>query len=157
MIKLKYIIVFLVLTSASCFSQTTFNNLDSLFTKNFDAVNKRDSVYYLSLLNQSLVFKDKSAKNKADSLVILNPFTESFNLLIASLSDMTTDPDFTVSFLNYELKNKKTASSNGKIPLHVNILVNNTFTLKLPFVVYVTNGTYSIVDPMMVMFVDTKD
>lgn len=159
MIKLKYIIVFLVFLSTNCSSQTTFTSIDSLLAKNFETVNKRDSINYLSLINQQLIFKNKPSKTKTDSLLILNPFKESFNLIIESITDMTADPYFTVTYIDYECKNKKTvtAKMNGKIPVHVNILVNNTFTLKLPFIVYATNGLYSIIDPMMVMFVETKE
>ena len=159
MIKLKYIIVFLALTSKSSFSQITFNNIDTLLFKNFEAVNKQDSLYYLSLINQAAIFKGKSFKTKTDSLLLINLFFESFKYLVSSLKDMTTNSDFTVSYINYEFKNKKAIDSDfsGKIPLHVNILINNTFTLKLPFKINVSKGIYSIEEPMMVMFVESKE
>lgn len=147
------------MSSSYCFSQPTFTNLDSLLTKNFDAVNKRDSIYFLSFINQQIIFKNKALKTKNDSLLILKPFFKAFNELIASLTDMTSNSDFTVSYRDYEFENKKTTgiNVNGKIPIHVNILVNNTFTLKMPHIVYITNGLYSITDPIIVMFVEGKE
>ncbi len=156
MIKLKYIFVFLFISSTNCFSQTTFSNLDSLLTKNFESVNRKDSIYYLSLINQHAIFKDKKERTKADFLIILTPFFKAFSELIATLTDMTGNSDFTIRYLDYECKNKVIINTNGKIPLHVNAVVNNSFTLKFPFVVYVNNGLYSIKDPMMVMFVESK-
>lgn len=158
MIKLKHIFVFLVLTSTSCFSQATFTNLDTLFTKNFDAVNKRDSVYYLSLVNQSVLFIDKNIRSKADSLVILKPFTDAFRDLIDELSDMTSSTDFTVKYLSYEFRNKNiTSASKGKLPLLVNLVVNDNFVVKMPIVIYTNNGQYSIESPMTVMFAESKE
>ena len=78
MIKLKHILIFTVLTSFSCFSQTVFGNLDSLLTKNFESVNKRDSIYYLSLINQQFIFKNKNLKSKYDSLHIIKQFLYDF-------------------------------------------------------------------------------
>lgn len=158
MIKLKYIFVFLVLTSISCFSQTTFTNLDSLFIKSFDAVNKRDSVYYLSLVNQTAVFKDKKAKIRSDSTMVLKPFTEAFADLIDELMEMAASPDFVVSYQNYELRNKTMVIPvKGKLPLHVNIVVNDNFVVKMPIVIFKDNDKYSIESPMTVMFAESKE
>ena len=158
MIKLKYIFVFLVLTSTSCFSQTTFTNLDTLFTKKFDAVNKRDSVYYLSLVNQPFLFIDKNIRSKADSMLILKPFTDAFRDLINELSDMTSSTDFTVKYLSYEFRNKNmTTATKGKLPLHVNLVVNDNFVVKMPIIICMNNGQYSIDSPMTVMFAESKE
>lgn len=158
MIKLKYIFVFLVLTSTSCFSQITFTNLDSLFTKSFDAVNKRDSVYYLSLVNQTAVFKDKKAKTRSDSAIVLKPFTEAFADLIDELMEMAASPDFVVTYQNYELRNKTMViPAKGKLPLHVNIVVNDNFVVKMPIVIFKDNDQYFIESPMTVMFAESKE
>ena len=158
MIKLKYIFVFLVLTSASCFSQTTFTNLDSLFTRSFDAVNKRDSIYYLMLVNQMAVFKEKKVKTTSDSLMALKPFTEAFRDLIDELAEMTTSADFTVKYLSSELRNKTMVlPTKGKLPMHVNLVVNDNFVVKMPIVIFINSGQYSIEYPMTVMFAESKE
>ena len=157
MIKLKYIIVFLVLTSSSCFSQS-FNNLDSLLSENFKAVNKRDSVYYLSILDQKSLFLNKKIVTKKDSLLALKSFTDSFRNLIDELSDMTVDPNFTVAYSGYEFRNKHMIEvKDGNLSLHVTIILNNNLSVKMPFNVLLRNGQYTIISPMMVMFVESKE
>lgn len=158
MIKLKYIIVFLVLTSTSCFSQTTFSNLDSLLSKNFQTINARDSIAYLSLINQVKVFEGKKAKSSADSIFILEPFLNSFNNLIDNLVDITSSLDFTVRYEDYQMINKSAKlPENGSIKIHVNMIVNNTFSLKMPMTIIVKNTYYLIETPMTVMFLEGKD
>ena len=126
--KLKYIIVFLVLASNSCFSQT-FNNLDSLLRKNFEAVNKRDSAYYLSIIDQKILFFDKKMYYKNDSAAILNPFTNAFRDLIGELVEMTVDSNFTVNYSNYEYRNKRIAEvKDGNLSLHVTLILNNNLS-----------------------------
>ncbi|MES2762118.1 MAG: hypothetical protein V4677_07925 [Bacteroidota bacterium] len=157
MIKLKYIIVFLVLISSSCFSQTTYNNLDSLLSENFQTVNNRDSVAYLSLINQSAVFTGKKAITRMDSLLILQPFKDAFQDMIDNLADMTSGSDFTVKYANYELINRNSKlPENGTIRLHVTLIVNNTFSIKMPMAIAVKNSIYSIESPMTVMFLEEK-
>ena len=154
----KFIFVSFILISSITFSQTTFNNLDSLLTENFEAVNKRDSVYYLSLVNQPFLFIDKNIRTQSDSLVILKPFTDAFRDLIDELSDMTSSTDFTVKYLSYEFRNKNIATATkGKLPLHVNLVVNDNFVVKMPIVIYTNNGQYSIESPMTIMFAESKE
>jgi hypothetical protein len=155
----KYIFVSFFLISSISFSQPTFTNLDSLLSKNFQAVNLKDSTYYLSILNTSAIFKDKKVITKSDSLMILKPYTDSFRDLINELSDMTASTDFTVTYLDFENVNKRMNIFNvsGKIPLNVNMIINNQFTLKMPFSVYAFDGKFSIQYPMTVMFADGKE
>ena len=154
MIKLKYIFVFLVLISNYCFSQS-FLNLDSLFTKNYDAVNRRDSIYYLALINQSTILKN--AKTKTDSLTILKPFTDAFRDIIDELTEMTMSPDFTVAYSNYEFRNKNVSKEKeGRLALYVNLVVNDSFTIKMPISIDAHKGLYTIESPMLVMVVESK-
>ncbi|MES2515979.1 MAG: hypothetical protein V4580_17630 [Bacteroidota bacterium] len=158
MIRIKYIFVFLIVASTSCFSQTTFTNLDSLLSKNFDAINKRDSVSYLALINQSAVFNGKKAKNKSDSLIILQHFTDAFNDLITNLADMTSGADFSVNYSDYEMIHKgQKIPENGTMRIHANMIVNNTFSLKMPMAIVVRNGQFSLESPMTVMFLEGKE
>lgn len=155
----KYIFVSFLLISSVAFSQTTFNNIDTLFTKNFNAVNLKDSSLYLKVLNQSAIFKGKTVKSKSDSLLILKPFTDAYSDLIESLAEMTLSPDFTVEYSNYECLNEKLILTNaeGKTPIHVNLIINNTFTVKMLFWVMANKGVYSIDTPMIPMFVESKE
>lgn len=155
----KHIFVFFLLISSVAFSQTTFNNIDTLFTKNFNTVNLKDSSLYLKVLNQSAIFKGKTVKSKSDSLLILKPFTDAYSDLIESLTEMTLSPDFTVEYSNYECLNKKLilANAEGKTPLHVNLIINNSFTVKMLFWVMANKGVYSIDTPMIPMFVESKE
>lgn len=155
----KHIFVFFLFISSFAFSQTTFNNIDTLFTKNFNTVNLKDSSLYLKVLNQSVIFKDKNAKNKSDSLLVLKPFTDAYSDLIESLTEMTLSPDFTIEYSNYECLNKKLilANAEGKTPLHVNLIINNSFTVKMLFWVMADKGVYSIDTPMILMFVESKE
>ena len=153
MIKCKYIVVFLVLTSISCFSQS-FSNLDSLLIKNYEAVNKRDSIYYLSLINQTAIYKN--AKTKADSLAIIKPFLKAFHDVIDELTEMAMTSDFTVTYSNYEYRNKNN-TKEGRLMLHVNLIINDSFTVKMPFSINAQDGRYTIESPMLVMVVDNKE
>ena len=157
MIKLKHIFVFLVFLSSSCFAQPTFNNIDSLLSKNYQTVNNRDSVSYLSIINQSFIFKDKNLKSKSDSLIILKPFTDAYRDLIDELTEMTSSTNFTVKYIGYEFRNKSMKiTHSGSLPIHVQLLVNNTFTIKMPIAVYTEDGRFSIISPMTVMFLEEK-
>ncbi len=157
MIKYRNIFVFLVLTSSPAFSQS-FNNLDSLLAKNFEAVNKRDSVYYLSIIDQKTLLFDKKMYYKNDSAAILNPFINAFRDLIEEFAEMTVDPNFSVTYSNYEFRNKRmTEAKDGNISLHVILILNNNLSVKIPFNVLLRNGQYSIVSPMVVMFVESKE
>lgn len=156
MIKVKYIIVFLVLISFSSFSQFLFNNLDSLLTKQYNALNQRDSVYYLSLINQPAVFIN--AKTKADSLTILKPFTEAFNDVIDELAEMAMNPNFTVAYAGYEFRNKnESKGKEGRLPLHVKLIINDSFMIKMPVFINTHKELYAIESPLLVMIVDSKE
>jgi len=142
----------------ACFSsaQPIFNNIDSLLTKNFEAVNLDDSVYYVSLLNKPAIYKNKNLKNKSDSLKILKPFTDAFSDMIDELRDFAGSSDAEVKYESYTSHNTKEydAKVTGKIMLQVSLLINNTFTVKVPFMIMGYNGTYTIENPMMVMFAE---
>lgn len=155
MIKFKYIFVFLVLTSTFCFSQS-FSNLDSLLTKQYDALNRRDSVYYMSLINQSAILK--KAKTKTDSLIILKPYTEAFNDVIGELAEMAMSADFTVAYAGYEFRNKNACKEKeGRLPLHVNLIINDSFSIKMPVSIDAHKEQYTIESPLLVMIVDSKE
>ncbi len=155
----KYIFVIFILISSIAFSQPTFNNIDTLFTKNFNTVSLKDSSLYLKVLNQSAIFNGKNPKNKLDSLLILKPFTDAYSDLIESLTEMTLSPEFIVEYSNYECLNKKLilANAEGKTPIHVNLIINNSFTVKMLFWVTANKGVYSIETPMIPMFVESKE
>ncbi len=155
----KYIFVSFLLISSIAFSQPTFTNIDTLFTKNFNTISLKDSSLYLKVLNQSAIFNGKPVKNKSDSLLILKPFTDAYSDLIESLTEMTLSPDFTVEYSNYECLNKKLilANAEGKTPIHVNLIINNSFTVKMLFWVTAYKGVYSIETPMIPMFIESKE
>ena len=153
--RFKYIIVFLALTSIPCFSQS-FSNLDSLLIKNYEAVNKRDTVYYLSLINKTSIYKN--AKTKADSLAIINPFKEAFRDIIDEFTELSMSPDYTVAYAGYEIRNKsKSVETEGRLALHVNLIINDSFSIKMPVFIDCHSGLYSIQSPMLVMVVDSKE
>lgn len=137
-------------------AQPTFNSIDTLLTKNFEAVNLEDSVQYIALLNHSAIYKGKTIKTKADSLKVLKPFSEAFFDMIDELVDFAGNDDIEVKFESYKSHNTKEydAKVTGKIMLQVNLLINNTFTVTVPFMVSAYNGKYAIENPMMVMFAD---
>jgi hypothetical protein len=138
------------------FAQPTFNSIDTLLTKNFEAVNLDDSVYYVSLLNKTAIYKSKNLKSKSDSLKPLKPFTDAFSDMINELHDFAGSADVEVKYESYTSHNTKEydAKVTGKIMLQVNLLINNTFTVKVPFMIMGYNGSYAIENPMMVMFAD---
>ncbi|MBC7693828.1 MAG: hypothetical protein H7141_00125 [Burkholderiales bacterium] len=155
----NYIFVFFIIISSISFSQPVFSNIDSLLKKNTDALNKRDSVYYLSLLNYSAIFKGKVNLTKNDSLLVLRPFTESFFETIESLKEFGLSPDVTVIYSGYECVFKKTDISkvNGKVHLKVSLILNDSFVVNMLFEVVANNGHYSIESPMKDMFIDEKE
>jgi hypothetical protein len=72
---------------------------------------------------------------------------------------MSLSPDFIVEYSNYECLNKKLilANADGKTPIHVNLIINNSFTVKMLFWVTANKGKYSIETPMIPMFVENKE
>lgn len=152
----KYIIVFFVFFSTGSFAQTTFSNIDTLLVKTFHAVSLKDSSQYLAILNQPAIFKDKKVKSKLDSLEILKPYTESYRDLFESFEEMAASPDFIVSYSEYSIANKKPLdlTFKGKILLHVKLIVNDNFTVTVPFMLTANNGVYTIESPLMAMFVE---
>ena len=155
----NYIFFYFIFISFFSFSQPLFTNLDSLFYKNFEAVNKRDSNNYLSLINQTSIFKSKKAKSRNDSILILQPFSMAFNNLIQSLADMASDSNFVVLYSNYELikPKKDTINANGKISVRVNLIINNAISVKMPFLIHSINNRFYIDTPMLVMFEESKE
>jgi hypothetical protein len=152
----KIITIILFLNQFNSFSQKSFSNLDSLLRKNYKMVSKRDTSGYLSLLNKAAIFKEKNAKTKNDSLLAIKPFKEAFKKVIENLGEMVHDNKFTVSYLEYETINMLPINNlvNGKIIVHVKLLVNSKFIIKMPFVVVKKNNYYLIENPMMILFND---
>lgn len=142
----------------TCFSfaQPSFNSIDTLLSKNFEALNADDSVYYVSLLNKPVIYKNKNLKNRSDSLKLLKPFTDAFSDMIDELRGFAGSSDVEVKYESYTSHNTKEydAKVTGKIMLQVNLLINNTFTVTVPFMIIGYNGLYAIETPMMVMFAD---
>ncbi len=152
----KYILILCCFSATSFFAQPTFTSIDSLLTKNFDAVNLQDSAYYMSLLNHQGIFKDRKIKTKADSLDVLKPFSDAFSDMIDELIDFAGNDDIEVKYESYDPLNSRefNAKVTGKIIVHVKLVINNTFTVKVPFTIMAYSGLYTIENPMMVMFAD---
>lgn len=151
----NYIFVFFIIFSSVSFSQPVFSNIDSLLIKNIDALNKRDSVYFISLLNHSAIFKEKVNLTKNDSLLVLRPFTESFFETIESLKEFGLSTDVTVAYSGYETVFRKSdiSKEHGKVPLKVSLILNDSFIVKLLFEVIADNGHYSLESPMKDMLI----
>lgn len=150
------IIIILFFNQLNSFSQKSFSNLDSLLRKNYKTVSKRDTNAYILLLNKDAIFKEKNVITKSDSLLILKSFKDAFKKVIESLGEMVHDNKFTVSYLEYETINKMPINNSmqGKIIVHVKLLVNSKFIIKMPFVVVKKNEKYSIENPMIILFND---
>lgn len=157
--RYKHIFVFLFLYSNVIFSQPTFNSIDSLLYQNFNAVNLNDSALYVSLLNYPNIYSEKNLKSKSDSIQILKPFTNAFNDLVSELSEMAGTPDFNIKYDSYELLGKRNVNqgTNEKLKINVKLLINNNFTVKIPFYIFSNLGKYTIESPMLVMFVNEKE
>ena len=155
----NYIFVSFLILSTISFSQPFFSNIDSLLIKNVEALNKRDSLYYASLLNHSVIFKGKTTLTKQDSLIALKPFYEAFSSVLESMKEMVLSSDFPVAYSGYEcLYNKMDLSkANGKIRLKVSLILNYSFLVRMPFTLMADNGRYSIEFPMTAMFMDEKE
>jgi hypothetical protein len=147
------LILFCLLASASP-AQPMFKSIDSLLTKNFEAVSLRDSAYYLSLLNLPAISQGKKLKNRSDSLKLVKPFTDAFSEMSKELRDFAGSDDVEVKYESYTSANTPYYDSkvNGRIMIQVSLLINNTFTVKLPFFVMGNEGVYTIEHPMLVMF-----
>ncbi len=141
------------------FAQLTFASIDTLLAKNFEAVNMEDSTYYFSLLNTPAIYKGKKLKNKSDSLRVLAPFSEAFFEMIDELTEFAGNDDITVKVESYKSHNTKAfdAKVTGKLLVDVNLLINDTFTITVPFIINAYNGVYAIENPMMVMFEDKEE
>lgn len=151
-----YSLIFFCLLAFASPAQRTFNSIDSLLTKNFEAVSLKDSAYYLSLLNISAIAKDKKLKNKSDTLKLVKPFTDAFSDMSKELRDFAGSDDIEVKYESYTSSNTAYYDSKvkGKIMIQVNLLINNTFTVKVPFFVMGNEGVYTIEHPMLVMFAE---
>lgn len=149
------LILFCLLASVSP-AQPAFKSIDSLLMKNFEAVSLKDSVYYLSLLNLPAIAKDKKLKNKSDTLKLVKPFTDAFSEMSRELRDFAGNEDIEVKYESYTSSNTAYYDSKvkGKIMIQVNLLINNTFTVKVPFFVMGNEGIYTIEEPMLVMFAE---
>lgn len=152
----NYIIVFFVFISTHFFGQTTFSNIDTLLSKVYHTLNLKDSSQFLALVNQPAIYKDKKIKSKGDSLEILKPYTESYRDLCESIEDMVSSSDFTITYSEYATVNKRPfdLTLKGKTILHVKLIVNDNFSLTVPFMLTANNGVYTIESPLMAMFVE---
>lgn len=152
----KLILVFFCFIQLNCFAQKTFSNLDSLLRKNYKTLSKRDTSAYISLINKAVIFNNKKIKSKNDSLQNIKPFKDAFKKVIEEIGEMVGDKKFTISYLEYETINKQPINNlaQGKIIIHVKLLVNSKFVINMPFVIVKTNNSYTIDDPMMVLFND---
>lgn len=151
----KYIFI-LWCFSSTLFSQSAFKNIDTLLTRNFESVNLKNEMTYLTLINKEAVFKGKTAKTKADSSAVLKPFSDAFEDMVKELTDFAGINEIEVKYENYEPLNTNYYNSKvtGKIIVNVNLVINNTFTVKAPFAIMADKGTYTIEHPMMVMFAE---
>lgn len=152
---LNHIIVLFITISSVAFSQPTFSNIDTLLTENFGAVNQNDYAYYLTLLNQNEIFKNKNAKTKTDSLNVLKPFNEAFFNSVESFKELVLTPEVTISYAGYEgfFRNTDLSKSNGKVRLKVNLILNDSFMLKFVMDVTANNGIYFLDSPLLFMYV----
>lgn len=150
------IIAFFLLTSSCCFSQTSFKNIDTLLFKVFETVNLNDSSKYIGLLNQQTLFMDKKIYTKKDSLTVLTPFYDFYSDFRVSIADLASSDEFTLSYLEFVNPLKKTINPdhNGKVLLHVKLIVNETFAVTVPFKLTVRDGLYYTEDPLIAMFLE---
>lgn len=137
-------------------AQPTFKSIDSLLIKNFEAVSLKDSSYYMSLLNIPAIVRDTKLKTKSDTVKLLKPFTDAFFDMVAELREFAGTDDIEVKYESYTSSNTAYYDTKvkGKIMIQVSLLINNTFTVKVPFFVMGNEGIYTIEQPMMVMFAE---
>lgn len=152
---LNYIVVLFITLTSVAFSQPTFSSIDTLLTKNFRAVNQNDYAYYLTLLNQNEIFKNKNAKTKADSLLVLKPFNEAFFNSVESFKELVLTPEVNVANAGYEgfFKSTDLSQSNGKVRLKVHLVLNDSFMLKFVIDVTANNGIYYMDSPLYFMYI----
>lgn len=151
-----YSLIAICLITAKTHAQPAFRNMDSLLTKNFEAVSLRDSAYYLSMLNLEAILPAKKLRTRNDSLKFLRPFTEAFTQMSAELREFAGSEEMEVKYESYTSSNTAyyDAHSTGKLLLQVSLLINNTFTVKVPFFVMANQGRFTIEQPMLVMFAE---
>lgn len=149
-----YSFILLCLMASASRAQQTFHSIDTLLMKNFEAVGQKDSAYYVSLLNLKKIMPAKGIKSRSDSLKVLKPFTDAFFEMAAELREFAGSDDIEVKYESYTSTNTAYYDTRvkGKIMAQVSLLINNTFTVKVPFMIAADNGTYTIEHPMMVMF-----
>lgn len=147
--------IFLFLSSIS-FSQTSFSSIDSLLFKVFETLNLNDSSKYISLVNQKALFSDKKVYSKKDSLMIMQPFYDSYSNFRASIDDMVSGNDFTIGYLEFKTTSGKEIDNSvkGKISLKVKLVVNETFSITCPFIVNVGKDGFTSENPLMPMFLE---
>lgn len=153
------IFIFFIALCSTCFSQPTFSNLDSLLAKNFRAVSQKDSTYYVSLLNHIAIFKNKNAITKSDSLAILKPFTDAFFDTNESFKELVLNPEVTVAYSGYECLSKKIdiLKATGKVRLKVNLILNDSFSIKFVMDVTANYGVYSLDSPLLFMYISEPE
>lgn len=155
--KFRYnIIAFLLLIGSLSFSQTSFKNIDTLLFKVFESVNLNDSSKYINLVNQQALFSEKKVHTAKDSLAILTPFYDFYSDFRTSLSDLASSNEFTVTYLEFvnPLKKPITSGYNGKVMLHVKLVVNETFAITVPFKLTIREGQYFTEDPLVALFLE---
>lgn len=155
--SILYSFFFCCLMAASLRVQPSFRSMDTLLMKNFETVGVRDSVAYLSLLNlKTIIGPSKKMKSHADSLRELKPYTDAFSQMATELREFAGTDDIEVKYDSYTSGNTAyyDTKASGKLLLQVTLLINNTFTVKVPFFVMADKGRFTIEHPMMVMFAE---
>lgn len=156
--QLKYIVIFILVSSRISYSQTSFSNLDSLLTIVVETINSQDSVKFMNLLHHETIFKDQPCKTKKDSLKVLKSFMEGYKDLRENIADIVVNNDYTVTYQGIEniFKTDMSAKTDKKLVFHVLLIVNNSFILKMPMVVSAVKQSYVLANPFMGMFVDNE-
>ncbi len=152
----KLLFIIFIFWAHSLISQKMFSSIDTLLFKTFKTVNDDDTIAYLSFVNLPYIFKDKNLQIKKDSILALKPFTEAFTEILDELKELAAGDEINIKYDSYDPLNSRefNATVTGKILVHVKLIVNNTFTVKIPFSIAAYNGLYTIESPFMIMFVD---
>lgn len=150
------IFIYFLFLGSLIFSQTSYNNIDTLLFKVFETVNLKDSSKYISVINTKGVFTEKKIYSKQDSLIRYQPFYESYSDFVSSIAEMAGSENFTIRYLEFSNPSQKNTetSFSGKILLHVKLLVNDSFVITCPFTLTCHNGTYTSENNLMTMFLE---
>ncbi len=159
MILRKLIFLFFIVINSNLFSQATNTNLDSLFTSVFKIVNQRDTNLYVSQINLNECFATYNVKSKTDSLKKINDIKQSFNILLNEFADMAFNNEPKIEYNTCEVIGFKDFVNlkNGKYRVHIAVLLNNQFIVKMPVYVLKQSNGFTIIDAIIPMFVIEKE